>query len=56
MAWGKITQFFRVFSRDRVPDMDLWERENFTRNLDGWEYQAMRCYYTPGDRTPGNHP
>lgn len=48
-------QFLRVFSGHRVSralDFDLWEREN----LDGWEYQAMRCYYTPDDRVPGNHP
>lgn len=58
MAWGKIGQFLRRFSRDRVSrDAEvtdpMWDRE--VRNDNDWEYQAMR--YTPlHGVTPGNHP
>ena len=57
VAWGKVAQFLRVLSRNRVSryaEVDPWPVPDLTARDDGWEYQAMR--YTPTQVIPGNHP
>lgn len=55
VAWGKVAQFLRVLSRNRVSRYAEYVDLNFTeRDNDGWEFQAM--HYTPTRVTPGNHP